>query len=579
MKKVIAILMSLVLLMLVAVPCFAAQEESSVTILYTNDVHCGIDKYPLIAAYRAGLIAKGEEVITVDAGDAIQGEVIGTLTEGEAAVDLMNEVGYDLAILGNHEFDYGMDVILTLAEEKAEYEYISCNFVDLRTDETVFEPYSIIEADGMKIAFIGVSTPETLTSSTPAYFKDENGEYIYGFCGDEFYDVIQNSIDEALTEGADYVVGLGHLGINGTTEGWKSTDVIANTEGLDVFIDAHTHETIEGSLYYDKNGDEVLLSSTGTKLNNIGELTISSDGVIGSKLVDTDTILPENLSAGELDAYNSIKEKVDAYNDEISYLYEELGTTEVKMTAYDETGNWLVRRSETNLADFVADAYRSVTGADIGIVNGGGVRAELDEGVVTRKALMDINPWNNEMCVVEITGLQLLYALEHGARDYPELSGGFMQVSGISFEIDAYKESPVLVDGDGSFIGVEQGKETRVTNVRVGGEPLSLEKTYTVAGSQYVLMQGGDGRTMFEGSKVVASENLPVDSEMLIIYFTETLGGKITKQQYGNTYGDGRIIINDTAPEAEPEETVTMSFFELLIALILKLFSLFSFVC
>ncbi|MBR3835465.1 MAG: bifunctional metallophosphatase/5'-nucleotidase [Clostridia bacterium] len=536
----------------VSVLSYASSTET--VVLYTNDVHCAIDDYPLLAAYRAELIAQGKNVVVVDAGDAIQGEVIGSTTKGEAVVDIMGAVGYDYAVPGNHEFDYGMDVFLDLAQNKASYDYISSNFYSLTTVSPVLKPYAVEDFGEYQVAFVGISTPDTITSSTPEYFKNENGNYIYGFptypatlTNADLYDNIQKSVDNAIDDGADFVVAVGHAGIEGSNDGWKSIDIIANTDGINCFIDAHSHETIEKAVYKNKDNEDVYVTSTGTKLTNIGMMTIDGDDV-SFELISTDSIDVETMSSDAQQAYSTVKEKVDDYNDDISYLYEELGTSEAKLVIYDSDGSRAVRKRETNTGDFVADAYRAVTGADIAIANGGGIRAEIEAGSVSRKNLMDVNAFNNSMCVVEVTGQQMIDILEHGARKCPETLGSFFQVSGISFEIHTYRESPVITDQLDRFIGIDETKERRVQNVRVGGEPIDLNKTYTLAGSAYVLLQGGDGLTMLEGVKILQQEGLPCDSQMLIEYFTEILNGKITADQYGNPAGDGRIRIVDIDP-------------------------------
>lgn len=560
MKKFLAVILAA--LMIAAAMPFSASALENVTdgfvVLYTNDVHCNIDNYPYLAAYRAELIAQGKTVITVDAGDAIQGEIIGTLTQGEAVVDLMNAVGYDYAVPGNHEHDYGVENLIDLAQNKAEYEYLSSNFHYLPRVKPVFAPYAIEDFGDYQVAFIGMTTPDTITSSSPEFFKDEYGNFIYGFpvfpgaMTDEIlYENIQESIDSAADDGADIIVAVGHMGELGSTEGWKSTDVIANTAGIDYFIDAHSHETIVSKTFKDKNGGDVAVTSTGEKLNNFGVLTVSG-GEASFELVSVADVEVETMSASAQAAYDAVKAKVDGYNEEVAYLYDDIGTSEAELVIYDEIGTRIVRTKETNAGDFVADAYRDVTGADVAIVNGGGVRAEIGIGGVSRKNLMDINSFNNEMCVIEVTGQQLIDVLEHGARKCPTPIGGFFQVSGVTFEIHTYRESPVICDKLDNFIGMDSTKERRVQNVMVGGKPVELDKTYTLAGSTYVLTTGGDGLTMLEGSKVVAQEGLPCDSEMLIEYFTETLGGRITAEKYGNPDGDGRIKIFDSKPE-EPE--------------------------
>ncbi len=555
MKKFTSILLAVI--MTAAVLPFAVAVGKDTVILYTNDVHCAIDDYPVLAAYRAELIAQGNNVFVVDAGDAIQGEVIGSMTKGEAVVDIMNATGYDYAVPGNHEFDYGMEQFLDLAQNKAEYDYISSNFYDLSSLSPVLTPYATEDLGDYQVAFVGISTPDTITSSTPDYFKDENGNYIYGFpeypeiiTNEALYENIQKSVDNAIDDGADYVIAIGHAGILGSTDGWRSNDIIANTDGIDCFIDAHSHETTEKAVYKNKHSEDVFLTSTGTKFANFGQLTISGSDM-SFELINPDNVDVESMSADAKVAYNTVKAKVDGYKEDIAYLYDEIGTSEAKLVIYDPDRSRAVRKRETNTGDFVADAYRAVTGSDVSIANGGGVRAEIEIGGVSRTDLMNVNAFNNKMCVIEVTGQQIIDILEHGARKCPEELGSFFQVSGMTFEIHTYRETPVITNQLGDFLGIDEAKERRVQNVCIGGEPVDLEKKYTLTGSTYVLLQGGDGLTMLDGAKIIQQEGLPCDSEMLIKYFTETLGGKITAQQYGNPNGEGRITIFDAEPEIE----------------------------
>ncbi len=562
MKRFIGVLLLVsMLISIVSVTAFAQSAET--IILYTNDVHCAIDDYAVLAAYRAELIAQGKNVITVDAGDAIQGEVIGSMTKGEAIVDIMNAVGYDYAVPGNHEFDYGMEQFLSLANNKAEYEYISSNFFDLSMVSPVFAPYKIEDFGDYQVAFVGVTTPDTITSSTPEFFKDESGNYIYGFpvypggmTNEDLYNNVQESVDNAIDDGADFVVAVGHIGILGSNEGWKTTDIIANTEGIDYFIDAHGHETLYGDVYKNENNEDVVVTSTGTKFQNFGVMTIT-DSSTEIELINPDDIDVEELSADAESAYNSVKGKIDDYYEDVAYLYEDIGTSEAKLVIYESDGSRAVRKRETNAGDFVADAYRAITGSDVAIANGGGVRAEIEIGGVSRKNLMDVNAFNNDMCVVEVTGQQIVDILEHGARRCPEVLGSFFQVSGMSYEIHTYIETPVITNSMDEFVEVDSTKPRRVRNVRIGNEPVDLDEKYTLTGSAYVLLQGGDGLTMLDGVNVIQQEGLPCDSEMLIKYFTENLGGIITAEQYGNPYGDGRITIVDSENQGdtmEPEE-------------------------
>ena len=546
-----------------AIPAIADTDDStssgeSVYVLYTNDIHCEVSGYPALAAYRAQLLENGENVVTVDAGDAIQGEAIGAQTKGSAIIDIMNTVGYDYAIPGNHEFDYSLSTFLDLTKN-ADFTYLSANFVDLQTGSTVFTPYAVKDFDGKKAAFIGICTPETYTKSTPVYFQDENGNYLYSFSENTFYETIQNTIDQAREDGADIVIAVGHLGINGTASGWKSTDVIANTTGIDVFIDGHSHETIANNIYQNKDGEDVPLTSTGTKFDNFGIMKIqmdasdaSNDISITAQLLHPSEVTYDSSEAAS-EAYHSVQNKIDHYNQELSYLYEVLGTAETELTINNAEGVRRIRSGETNLGDFVADAYRSICQADIALVNGGGIRASVSAGDVTRKSLMDVNPWSNAMCVIEASGQQILDALEHGARNLPEENGGFLQVSGLTYDIDTWKESPVIMDEQGTFQSIDPAKERRITNVKVNGQALEPDKMYTVCGSVYTLQNSGEGFTMFKNDKVVAQDNLPTDATMLISYFTDVLNGRITAGQYGNIAGEGRIIIHTDASQ-HPED-------------------------
>lgn len=535
-----------VLLLFCCALCVASAEEqqSGVTILFTNDIHCATEHYATLAAYRAQLINEGRTVITVDSGDAVQGEMIGTLTEGSAIIEVMNALGYDYAAVGNHEFDYTVPTLLSLAES-ANFEYLSANFFDLTAQENVFSAYAIKEANGKKYAFIGISTPETPAKSTPSYFQNENGEFIYSFMPDSLYQCVQSAVDSAKAEGAETIIAVGHLGITGVTEGWRSIDVIANTAGIDIFLDAHAHEYIESAEYTDKDGKSVLFSSTGTKLQSFGRLDINENGVT-AQLIDPNTIDISLLSEPAREAHAEVKAIIDAYNAEFEYLFEEIGESEVLLTVYDENGKRRVRSAETNAGNFVADAYRAVLGTDIAFVNGGGVRADVPKGVFNRKSIMDINPWGNEMCVIEVTGQQLIDALEYGTHASPNEYGSFPQVSGISYELHSYIKSSVVIDELDNFISIDENAPRRVRNVKINGKDVDPNAKYSLAGSVYMLKS--NGYTMFKDTPIIAQEGLLNDSDTLIEYVTNHLDGKISADTYGNIYGDGRMTVFETDP-------------------------------
>lgn len=536
MRKILALSLALMLALSVLSGCTSKALDKDLVILYTNDVHCAVDDntgYAGLAAYKAELEAGGNYVALVDAGDAIQGAPIGTLSEGSYLVDLMNEVGYDVAIPGNHEFDYGMDTFLTLANEKAAYPYAACNFMDLKTGSTVFPSYVIKEYGGVKVAFVGICTPKTITTSTPAYFQDANGEFIYGFCQDEsgkaLYDQVQGAVDAARKAGAAYVVAVAHLGISEDTKPWMSTEVIGNTTGIDVMIDGHSHSELECERVRNADGEFVPLTSTGTKLNNIGMLVISKGG---------------SISTGLVSGYSEKDAAIEAYIKTLQSDYEAVlktvvAKTEVALTINDPvTGVRIVRNAETNLGDLCADAYRWVTGADVAFINGGGVRADIAAGDITYNDVLTVHPFGNAVCMVEATGQEILDALEMGARSVPSESGGFLQVSGLSYEVHTGIASAVVLDENGMFVKVDG--DYRVQNVMVGSEPLDLSKTYTLACHDYLLKNAGDGYTMFQDNTLLL-DSVMLDNQGLISYLTEGLEG-IVGNDYSDPYGQGRIV-------------------------------------
>ena len=546
MKKFLALLLAAMMLL----GCVAFAEEAApaltkdVVVLFTSDVHCGIDQgwgYAGLAQLRDAMVAQGNHVLLVDNGDAIQGEPVGTMTKGEALIDLMNAVGYDIAIPGNHEFDYGMARFLELSE-KANFPYISANFN--KEGELVFKPYVIKEFDGVKIAFVGISTPKTLTSSTPAYFMDDAGNFVYGFyqdeTGEKLYAAVQSAVDAAIAEGAAYVVAMAHTGNEAECKPWTYADIISNTVGIDAYLDGHSHDKDQVKML-NKAGEDVLRAACGTKLEGIGYLRIGKDGTMKSGVYEW----TYDFTASELiknDITAAVENATAALNEKLS---EVVAFTQVDLVIKDPaTGVRIVRTSETNLGDLCADAYRDQSGADIAIVNGGGVRDIIKAGDITLNDILKVHPFGNAMCVIEITGQKVLEALEYACKDVPSEFGGFLQVSGLTFEIHTYIPSSVKMDENKMYAGVEG--EYRVKNVMVGGEPLDLEKTYTLASHNYKLKQNGDGNTVFDGCTILQDE-VKLDNQVLIDYITGTLGG-VVGEEYADPYGQGRIV---AVPSAE----------------------------
>ncbi len=545
-----ALLVVAMIAVLLPTAAFAQEKSNDIVVLYTNDVHCGVDAtydketnamttmgYANLAAYKKAMEAEHAYVTLVDAGDAIQGDAIGTLSNGSYLIDIMNQVHYDFATFGNHEFDYGMDVALSLLK-KSEAKYLSCNFIDLKTSKTVADPYEMETYGDLRVAYVGISTPETFTKSTPTYFQDENGNYIYGFCegndGKDLYQAVQNAIDSARNEGADVVIAVGHCGIDEQSEPWTSSSIIANTTGLDAFIDGHSHSTIPGEVVKNKENKDVILTSTGTKLANIGKMTISESGKITTELVSQ---------------YEGVDDETAKYIDGIKSQYEDMlnevvAKTDVDLTTmHPVTGKRMVRNNETNLGDLCADAYRNVLGADIAFVNGGGIRADIPAGDITYGQIISVHPYGNMACVIEATGQQIIDALEHAARSFPGENGGFLQVSGLCYTIDRNIPSTVKVDDKNMFVSVEGAR--RVSNVGVLNqetgeyEPIDVNKTYTVASHNYMLKSAGDGFSMFQGCKVLQDEVM-IDNQVLIVYLRDYLKGEVG-EEYGYAYGEGRI--------------------------------------
>ena len=516
-------------------------------ILYTSDVHCSIDKgwgYAGLCAVKEKL-SETYDVLLVDNGDAIQGEPIGLLTQGEAIINIMNVVGYDAAIPGNHAFDYGVDQFLALTE-KANFPYISCNFN--KEGELVLDPWLIKEIDGFKIGFVGVTTPDTIRSSIPRFFQDENGNFVYDFMTDEtgeaVYNAVQQSVDAARAAGADYVIVLGHMGNSHNYEPWMYSDVISHCSGIDAWLDGHTHD-IDQVVMKDRDGKEVVRSACGTKFANIGALHITRDGKISSELFSWDNSIP---APELLPLDNAASEAVSAASDELNTLLGIVAAvSEVDLRSTDpdirDSANrplLACRVAETNLGNLIADAFRWAGNADIAFEGAGCIRSDILKGDVTFGGLLAAVPYCSNLAVAEVTGQQVLDALEWSVCRLPNNFGGFAQVSGLSFEYDSSIESPCVKDENGFFDHVDETKERRVRSVLVAGEPIEADKVYTLATVEYYLLEDGDGYTMFDGAKVLQNGE-KIDLEALYYYIMEVLGGHIGKG-YEDMYGEGRIV-------------------------------------
>ena len=521
-----------------------AKDSETIVILYENDVHCAVEGYSKLAAMKNELKSEYEYVGVVSSGDFVQGGTLGAVSKGEYIVELMNLVGYDAIAPGNHEFDYTISR-LTELYELSETKYISCNFAKIGEEKTYFEPYTIVSYGDVDIAYIGIITPETITSARPSQFRNENGEIIYTFNESRLYELVQESIDEATEDGADYVIALSHIGYDESGELNDVTDVIENTDGLDVVLDAHSHSVIEEKIVKDKSGDDVLLSSTGTGFENIGKLTIAN-GEFDTELVKTET-------------YTKTDADVDAYIAEINESYAELGNrkigeSKVELITHNEEGTRLVRTAETNLGNLCSDALFFVTNADVSYVNGGGLRAPIKSGDMTFNDIYSVFPFNNRIVTAEITGQVLLDMLEMSMISYPQEDGAFPHMSGITFSVNKSIPSSIKVDENGFFTKVDG--DYRVYDIKVldkesgNYKALELDKKYILAAADYYILNFGSGMSMFKDAKVVESEGM-LDVEVLERYITDNLNGVI-----GEEYKDvvNRITFTDGYENADNED-------------------------
>lgn len=555
MKKAVYTLILIAISLLILVGCTDRLTESGkIVVLYTGDMHCSVESgankldFAQLALYKQAVSNSADYVTLVDCGDAVQGSNIGTLTKGESIVELMNEVGYDVCTFGNHEFDYGIDQLEKLMG-MSDAEYICCNFMD--SDGCFVSPYTIRSYGELKIAYIGITTPYTLTSSNPEVFKDENGELKYSFCqdtsGEKLYNAVQNAVDTAIGMDADYVIALAHLGNGEGYSPYGSEDVIAATSGIDIVLDGHSHTVVESREVYNKEGEPVMLTSSGSHMQYIGQVTIDTRRTTGK---NDDVITIRLIDSSDYDRVAGKTEETEKEFEEI--LGTEIGYTAKTLSVNSENGNRLVRNRETGIGNFVADAYRSLTNADIAFVNGGGIRADISEGKITYGDLLNVQPYGNMICVVEATGLEIRDALEMSYRrvegKYEDEngsvgeSGGFFHLSGMKVVIDTSIPSGVKLDENGMFSGVEgerRVKEVYVLNGETGEyEPLSDSKTYTVASINYILLQGGDGFNMFMNNEVITSE--AASDLQAVIEYLELSGGNIDERYFAT---EGRITV------------------------------------
>ena len=599
MRKVLSFVLVLMLALTVMAPAAIMEGKSDdIVILHTNDVHTYIDgelSYDVIAGVKAELEKMYNYVILADAGDAVQGTAFGSMDKGATIVKLMNAAGYDIATLGNHEFDYDMDGALNVIEW-AEYPYVSCNFYheeNFVRNENVLDSFVTFVCGDMSVAFIGITTPESFTKSTPAYFQDDNGNYIYGISGGEdgskLYADVQAAIDEVKALGVDKVIALGHLGDDKASQPWTSEEVIANTCGLDAFIDGHSHSTVLGKEVLDKDGHTVILNQTGEYFGKIGMMVIdsetgaiSSDFITVNELTETTTDaegkevtnvvgyeLASTLYTGDKWPVNEeVKAIKDAWINEINTkLGEVIGSTALTFDNYAADGTRLVRSQETNTGDLAADALYWLfdemgLDVDVAIMNGGGVRNKAVTGEISYLVAKQIHTFGNVACLQTITGQQLLDALEWGARfvGAGKENGGFLHVSGITYQIDSSYPESIVADDKGVWVSCPTAgyrvHDVMVYNKETGiYEALDLNASYNLAGYNYTLRDLGDGFAMFDGA-INVLDYVMEDYMVVSNYISDFENGVVDATNspllakypgmlldYSTVNGSGRIVV------------------------------------
>lgn len=500
------------------------QENKPIIIFFENDVHCAIDEYAKLSALRNQCKEETPYVAIVSAGDFAQGAAIGSISEGESIIKIMNAVGYDATTIGNHEFDYGIPQLHHLMSE-LKADVVCCNFSTIDGCRP-YKPYCLKKYGNITVAFVGAATPLTFSSSTPTFFEDENGNCIYSFHADDTFELIQGAADDARQQGADYVIVLSHLGDDSALD--NSVDMIKATTGIDAVFDGHQHHILNLKVP-NATGDSVILASTGTAFMTFGKLTIDTTGVLSVDIIPNEP---------EMEKDPRIEQVIKKIEDEMAAKTGiVIGHSEVPLTML-KNGKREVRRGETNLADFLTDAFRAASGADIGIMNGGGIRNQLHEGDITYGDLYSVIPFNNTICKLQCTGQQLLDALEVGLMLAPEENGDFFQVSGMRYTYTTAVKSSVKLDHNQLFVGVGDTRRVLSAEVERDGEwqPLDPEATYTLGGQSYILVSKGAGGALQYMTEIECDHI--GDVQAVINYFDQL--GTVPASRYAEP--QGRII-------------------------------------
>ena len=519
-KGALAILLSLCLVVgLVGVTAYAAEtandETNDIVIIYTGDMHGKPDTNITLAglkAYANERQAKSKYVEIVDAGDSLSGSAIASSSGGKYMMDAMNEVGYGIAVPSAGDFSFGVDLLTSTIDNSSSYEYLSCNFVNASTGNTVFNAYNTVIYGDTSVAYIGISDPLT-ASMTPNSFVDGKYKFLGANGASELYTAVQNAADAAKAAGADYVIAIGHLSETGS-DPLSAKSIIANTTGITAFISGGEHVAISGDQVKNKSGQSVLLTSAGANISNIGAITLSPGKSVSSQLIS-------NYSYRYIKTNDAITALTQKYSKQLTNTF---ATSAVDLTSADSDGVRTVGKSETSLGDLVADAYKEASGADIAFVEASEIQGKISHGDVSYSDIMNVLPNGNNLSVYTVSGGEILDALEMSARLYPSNNEGFLQVSGITFDVQETVKSTVTVNASGKFTGVKG--EYRVTNVMIGGKELDLMDDYTVVATD-AFWAGDTGYAMFEDA-TLKSKDVESDCGALYDYISDTLDGKIT---------------------------------------------------
>ena len=531
------------ILFLTAALALAAGCSPKVVVLYDNDVHCSVDGYADMAARQKAEKQACKYVYTVSAGDFVQGGNLGAGTKGAYITAIMNKVGYDFVTLGNHEFDYGMPRQREITDE-LDAVTLDCNLIYIPDGKRLYDPYAIVRCGSKKIAFLGVSTPYSFVSSTPKFFQNEKGEYIYSLSVDTFYDTVQNMVDDARSRGADYVIALTHLGDDVEADPINSQRLIAATCGIDVVLDGHSHSTVERRILKNSRGEDVLMTSTGSHFENIGRLALEK-GRFSSQLLPVTAVTPKDP-------------EVERFVDSLKAEYNKQGSKIIcvnrqKLLATGD-GKRIVRLAQQPLGRLIAEAYRVMTGSDVGFIGGGSIRTDLPEGAVSHNDIFAIMPFGNEICTAEVPGSVIADILEFSVHALPMEFGGYQQVSGLTFDVNPDIPSPVVVDANNEFVKFDGGKR-RVSNIRILNEaageyePLDPGKIYKIAGTDYMLLNHGDGYN-FTDEKTVRRTNL-VDVQIFEQYIVDYLEGVIDYRWEYLLVRESFITPSQSSPKAK----------------------------